>query len=465
MSQFSLRYRIFLFFLALALGALALVTGGLWMGYARAGGDPNGYLTAGLIAGFGIVGLVAGIWYLFDENVSKPITSIAADLRTRAHAGVSGSIDQTASRYLGDLGPAAAALSAKLGADTVSTAEQIAAETARLSAESAQLTAMLSEIPVAVLMLSEDHRIVLYDGQAAAALEPVKPLCLGHSVFEHLDEASVRRAVDALSPEGRRTMELTIATVDGTRVFEASLRGLGAGAGYLLTFKTEPDATVERPLVFDFDLASDDDHSILAETPLRSLTYVVFDTETTGLLPDKDAVVQIGAVRLVNGRKVAGEVFDTLVDPGRPIPPSSTKVHGISDDMVVGAPRMAEAGARFRQFAKDAILVAHNAPFDMAFMKRDAAQAKARLDNPVFDTILLSAAIFGAEASHTLDAIAERLEVEIPAELRHTALGDAEATALIFQKMLTVLEAQGIATFEKALEAMKANSRIVKTIN
>ncbi len=465
MTGLSLRARICLFFLALVLGGLAFVIVGLWVGYSRAGGDPNGYMIAGLISCFGILGLVAGIGYLFDEHVAKPITKVSADLRTRAHAGVSGSIDHSTLRYLGDLGPAAAAVSEKLSADTVDTAEQIAAETARLSAERAQLTAALSEIPVAVLMLSEDHRIVLYDGQVAAALEPLKPLCLGHSIFEHLDRASIERAADKLSPEGQRTAELTIATTDGAHVFEANLRGLGTGAGYMLTFKTEPDARAERPLVFDFDLANGGERPELAATPLRNLTYVVFDTETTGLLPEKDDVVQIGAVRLVNGRQVEGEVFDTLVDPGRPIPPTSTKVHGISDDMVEGAPCMAEAGARFRQFAKDAILVAHNAPFDMAFMKRDARQASATLDNPVFDTILLSAAVFGAEATHTLDAIAERLEVEIPTELRHTALGDAEATALIFQKMLPVLEARGISTFATALEAMKANSRIVKPVS
>jgi DNA polymerase-3 subunit epsilon len=465
MAHLSLRSRIFLFFAALAAGALVLLGAGLWVGHSRAGGDPNGYVTAGLIAGFGIFALVAGIGYLFDEHVAKPITKVAADLRTRAHAGVSGNLDASDMRYLGDLGPAAAAVSQKLGADTVSTAEEIAARTARLSAERAQLTAALSEIPVAVVMLTEDHKIVLYDGQAASALEPLRPLCLGHSIFEHLDEASIREAARSLSLDGRRTAELTIATADGKQVFEASLRGLGSEAGYLLTFKTEPDARVERPLVFDFDLFAGGGHADLTDMPLTALTYVVFDTETTGLLPEKDEVVQIGAVRLVHGRKVDGEVFDTLVDPGRSIPASSTKVHGISDDMVEGAPKMAEAGARFRQFAQGAILVAHNAPFDMAFMKRDAEQAGATLDNPVFDTILLSAAVFGQDATHTLDAIAERLEVTIPEQLRHTALGDAEATALVFQKMLPVLEAQGITTFGDAIGTMKAHSRIVKTVN
>jgi len=465
MERLSLRQRILLFFVALALGCLALVTVGLWLGHSRAGGDPAGYVIAGLVAGFGILGLTAGIWFLFDENVAKPITGIAAELRSRAHAGVSRALDKSTARYLGDLAPAAAALGERVGNETLRTAKQIAAETARLSAERAQLTAALSEIPVAVLMVSEDHRIVLYDGQAAAALEPTRPVCLGHSIFDYLEREPVMRAFDTLEPEGRRTAILTVATVDGTCVFEASLRGLGANAGYMLTLQTEPDASAQRPLVFDFELVTGTEHRDLTDTPLRSLSYVVFDTETTGLLPDKDEVVQIGAVRIVNGRRIEGEVFDTLVNPGRPIPPTSTKVHGISDDMVQGAPGMAVAGARFRQFAKEAVLVAHNAPFDMAFLKRDADAAGAALDNPVLDTVLLSAALFGAEATHTLDAIAERLEVEIPTELRHTALGDAVATVAVFLKMLPILEARGIATFGAALAEMRAHSRLLPDVN
>ena len=465
MDRLSFRFRVFLFFLALAAGALGVVGGGLWLGYARVGGAAGGYVIAGVVAGFGIVGLVAGVWFLFDKNVAKPITHIAAELRTRAHAGVSRSLDAPDARYLGDLAPAAAAIGEKLGTDTLRTAEQIAAKTARLSAERAQLTAALSEIPVAVLMLSEDHRVILYDGQAAAALESQAPLCLGHSIFDHLDSTALLRAIDTLSPTGRRNADLTVATADGARVFEASLRGLGSGAGYMLTLQTEANTTVQRPLVFDFDLLNTTDYADLAEMPLGALTYVVFDTETTGLLPEKDEVVQIGGVRLVRGQRVEGEVFDTLVNPGRPIPPTSTKVHGISDDMVRDAPPMAQACARFRQFAKGAVLVAHNAPFDMAFLKRDAEAAGATLDNPVLDTVLLSATIFGADVSHTLDAIAERLEVEIPDALRHTALGDAEATASVLEKMLPVLEARGITTFGLAVAAMEANSRLLRALD
>ena len=103
---------------------------------------------------------------------------------------------------------------------------------------------------------------------------------------------------------------------------------------------------IARKVVYDFDLLSKVRGAGLAETPLDALTYVVFDTETTGLLPEKgDEIVQIAAVRIVNGRRVAGEVLDTLVNPGRAIPPVSTEVHGITDAMVAEAPDVAKCAA------------------------------------------------------------------------------------------------------------------------
>lgn len=467
LARLSLRARIVLFFALLGIGALAILAGSLGLGYRRAG-DPSalpGFVSAGVVAGFGIAALVAGIWLLFDENVAKPIERIAADLRSRAHADVAGAIDPDTARYLGDLAPAAAAVSRKIGDQNLRAAEQIATETARLVAEREHLTSLLSQIPVAVLMVSPDHRLVLYDGQAAQALEPVGPLALGRPVSDYLEPGQIERAFGDMEAEGRRNTDVSLSTRDGTMVFEAHIRRLGDGAGYMLTFPTAPDSGAQRPIVFDFDLFARPAPAAVRDTPLGELTYVVFDTETTGLLPDRDEVVQIGAVRIVNGRLVGGERFDMLVNPGRPIPATSTRVHGISDDMVAGAPTMAEAGARFRKFAQGAVLVAHNAPFDMAFLQRDAEAAGTRMDHPVMDTVLLSAVLFGGSAEHTLDAIADRLGVEIPEVLRHSALGDAEATAAVLLKMLPMLEARGLRTFGEVLTAMRGHTRILPDLN
>src|SRR5690606_2091540 len=125
-----------------------------------------------------------------------------------------------------------------------------------------------------------------------------------------------------------------------------------------------------------------------------------------GLLPaEGDEIVQIAALRIVNGRRVAGEVFETLVDPGRAIPALSTRVHGITQQMVAGAPVIARAGRALHDFARGAVLIAHNAPFDMAFLRRHEAAIGARFDHPVLDTVLLSAVLFGRQEDHSLDAL------------------------------------------------------------
>lgn len=465
MERFSLRLRIFLMFLGLAAGALILLGGGLWLGHSRSGGAAEGYVIAGLVTGFGLLGLVAGVWLLFDENVAKPITRIAAGLRFRAHAGVSSDIEGGDARYLGDLAPAAAAVCDRLGAGTIDTAERIASETARLASERTRLAEALSELPVAVLMVSEAHEITLYDGQAAAALEEQAPLCLGHPLFDYLDRDPVITALQKLEREGKRLADLTVSTADGARVFPATLRPLGEKAGYMLVLTVEPDVSAQRPLVYDFSLLEGQAAAARSDARLDALTYVVFDLETTGLHPETDAVVQIGAVRMVNGRRVDGEVFDMLVNPGRPIPATATRVHGISDDMVRDAPGFGPAAARFRRFARDAVIVAHNSPFDLAFLKREAEVSGAELSNFVLDTVLLSAVLFGAEQSHTLDAIAERLEITIAPEHRHTALGDALATAEVLEKMLPVLDAKGISTLGAAIEAMETHMNIFRSGN
>jgi DNA polymerase-3 subunit epsilon len=221
-----------------------------------------------------------------------------------------------------------------------------------------------------------------------------------------------------------------------------------------------------RPEFYDFDLLAETAAGIDDERPLADLRYVVFDTETTGLAASgADEICQIAAVRIVNGRLLSGESLDLLVDPERPIPAAATSVHRITDAMVAGAPTIAEAGRRFHRFCEDAVLVAHNAPFDMAFLRRHEPRIGVRFANPVLDTVLLSAILYGDTAEHSLDALAARLGVTIPAEARHTALGDATATALVLQKLVPLLAQSGIATLGHALRESRRHGRLLQAVD
>lgn len=220
-----------------------------------------------------------------------------------------------------------------------------------------------------------------------------------------------------------------------------------------------------RMVMYDFDLLHAAIPAALAKAPLTSLSYVIFDTETTGLNPQSDEICQIAALRLVNGKIVAGERFDMLVNPGRNIPASATAVHHITNAMVADAPDVGAALARFHAFAKGSVLVAHNAPFDMSFLRRREGQIGARFDQQILDTVLCSAVLYGQSAEHTLDALCARLHVQIPAEARHTAIGDAIATAEAFRKMIPMLEAAELPNLEALIKAFNRHRRLIEHLN
>ena len=208
-----------------------------------------------------------------------------------------------------------------------------------------------------------------------------------------------------------------------------------------------------RPEFFDFDLfAQADTDTALDERPLGDLVYTVFDTETTGLNPSGgDEIIQIGAARVVNGRLLRQESFEQLVDPGRDIPKAGIAIHGITPDMVVGQPRIDEVFPAFHQFAQDTVLVAHNAAFDMKFLQAPARRTGLRLQQPVLDTLLLSAVVHPHQESHRLEAIAERFGITVLG--RHTALGDALVTAEVLLKLTPLLRDMGIVTLGQARAA------------
>ena len=208
-----------------------------------------------------------------------------------------------------------------------------------------------------------------------------------------------------------------------------------------------------RPEYYDFDLFKTTEQTrSMDDRLLTELTYTVFDTETTGLNPSQgDEIIQIGAARLVNNKLLRQECFEQLVDPKRPIPPATIPIHGIQPEMVIGQPTIDQVLPAFHAFAQDTVLVAHNAAFDMRFLQLKEGQTGVVFDQPVLDTLLLSAVIHPNQDSHRLEAIAERFNVTVIG--RHTAMGDAMVTAEVFLKLIPLLAEKGIHTLGQAREA------------
>jgi DNA polymerase-3 subunit epsilon len=210
-----------------------------------------------------------------------------------------------------------------------------------------------------------------------------------------------------------------------------------------------------RPEFYDFDLFTPRPQTQdWNDRRLEDLSFTVFDTETTGLDPaGGDRIVAIGAVRVVNGRVLRQETFERLVQPHRPVPASSTAIHGITPAMLEGQPSITEVLPAFSRFAEDTVLVGHNVSFDLQFIKLAEVPAGVALSQPALDTLLLDAALHPDHEDHSLESIASRLGVSVIG--RHTALGDALVTADIFVGLLSLLRRREIATLGQAIEAAR----------
>ena len=210
--------------------------------------------------------------------------------------------------------------------------------------------------------------------------------------------------------------------------------------------------SADRPEYYDFDLFDRPMGQVDLDQPLSELVYTVFDTETTGLEPaNGDEIIQIGALRIVNGRLLHQEHFDQLVDPRCHLKAASIAIHGITDSMLLGQPTIDLVLPAFHDFCADTVLVGHNVAFDMRFLELKEAALGVRFDQPVLDTLLLSAVAHPNQQSHSLEAIMQRLGIQM--EQRHNALADATATAQVFMRILPALAEQGVVTLRQALAA------------
>jgi DNA polymerase-3 subunit epsilon len=175
---------------------------------------------------------------------------------------------------------------------------------------------------------------------------------------------------------------------------------------------------------------------------LDEVEFVVLDTETTGLRPGANRVIEVAAVRLRAGEIVAS--FQNLINPGQRIPPFITKFTGISQDMVNGAPSAKDVLPKLLHFIEGATLVGHNVSFDINFLTHEADLLDLTFPPDGLDTILLARRFLPGLRRFKLDAVAAHLK--IPTANRHRAMGDVKVTAAIFLHILEIARQQGFVT-------------------
>lgn len=190
-----------------------------------------------------------------------------------------------------------------------------------------------------------------------------------------------------------------------------------------------------------------DDLKGLVEHPMGQSfadTFVVFDLETTGFSPSKNQIIEIGAVKVENGSIT--ERFSTFVNPKVPIPFEIEQLTSINDDMVLDAPTIDEILPKFMEFCQDAVMVAHNADFDMSFIKHNCSALGLECEKTVLDTVALSRVLLPALNRFKLDTVAKALNVSLAHH--HRAVDDAACTAEIFVKLVEMLRDRGVETME-----------------
>lgn len=188
----------------------------------------------------------------------------------------------------------------------------------------------------------------------------------------------------------------------------------------------------------------DDLKEIITNSKNQSLddSYVVFDLETTGFSPNTCKIIEIGAVKVENG--TITERFSEFVNPQVPIPFKIEELTGIRDDMVMGAETIEEILPRFMEFCEGCVMIAHNAEFDMSFIRKNCMDLDIPCDHTVGDTVAMARILLPALHRFKLDTVAKALKISL--ENHHRAVDDAECTAHIFVKFIEMLKERHIET-------------------
>jgi DNA polymerase-3 subunit epsilon len=294
--------------------------------------------------------------------------------------------------------------------------------------------------------------VSLVNGAAKAAF--ADRVGIGTSIFDALDRESFAAAMAEARRVGRpRAVELR--DVAGGEI-SATLAVLPDGGAVVTcpAWEASGGGTLEQDL--RLHERPPPRGALTPDTPLDLLPAVSLDTETTGLDAVRDRVVSLAAVPMHGTRIFRADAIDRLIDPGMPIPARSTAIHGISDAMVDGAPRIAEVAAELAPLLEGVVVIGHSIGFDLKILRCEAERCGSAWREPVrLDTAQLAAVLLPDLADLNLETIAEELGVSLVG--RHTALGDALAAAEIFAQLLPLMHEVGARTLADA-EALAARA-------
>ncbi len=454
-GYFRERRRLAAVFVVGGLAAMAVVLGALWKLSENAGGGHESWL----VVAFALAGIVAGlalIWVRLDRTLLYPLERLERELDTLLHADPKRAVDLVEPGLLGPVIARMERLFARADRSRQDLAASIAAATAALESDRSKLATILHELPDGVVVCSADHRILLFNAAARQIVANGDRLGVGQPVDFCFDRETVASAFDRVAAGvGRDILLIDLPQTGPARI--AAWHGKGGDCeGYVLTIVAEPnggEAKMKR-LAYDFGISGRPVEETGGDVKLSEATFVVFGILTTGLRPDRgDRILRIGAVRVSNGKVREEEVFETLVNPGRPVPPSSTRLHGLTDEIVADAPDTVRAIASFHAYCGDAVLVAQHAGFDMRFLRNSQQEAGVEFPDRFLDPMLLSFVLHPGESDHSLAALARRYGVDIAGP--HTLNEDVRGAAEILCRMAPLLAASGIETVDQAIEACR----------
>ena len=312
-----------------------------------------------------------------------------------------------------------------------------------------KLLTVLGSLASGVVVITDQGQVSLLNNTARELLGAERAR-VGTSLFAALSRESVLAAMSKARKAGRM-LESMFERLDGVSL-QGRVSLLPDDEGAVIIF---PPVELDRhrPGV-EFDLKLHDVPPVSGPldlgTRLEDVPFIVVDTETTGLDAQADRIVSLGAVCAHGTRMYRSRLMDDLVDPGMPIPPASTAIHGITDAMVKDARAFPEVWADFQRLAQGRVVVGHNVAFDLTILRAECRRHDRPWEDFVFiDTLRLASLLNPAMGRLDLENLAQIYQIDLHG--RHTALGDAMVTAELFFRMIPRLQMQGFGTLGELL--------------